>query len=54
METEGEHARRDPPARDLREESVRSDVSEKDFWFGVIGISAIAIIAIAFAIFSNI
>jgi hypothetical protein len=55
MEMEREHAeRRERRPGDLRGETELDDTGTKDFWFGVIGIGAIALIAIGFAIFSNI
>jgi hypothetical protein len=55
METEREYT--EPPERvhgELRREEELDDAGTRDFWFGVIGIGAIALIAIGFAIFSNI
>lgn len=53
METEREHLERRERPYGGREET-ESDTGAKDFMFGVMGIGAIVVIAIAFAIFSNI
>ena len=55
MEMEREYTeRRERRPGDLRAEAELDHTGTKDFWFGVIGVGGAALIAIAFAIFSNI
>jgi len=55
MEMEREYTER-PEGRpgDLRRREEIDESGTKDFWYGVIGIGGAALIAIGFAIFSNI